>query len=69
MRKPEFCICENKGTDLRFCFRYIDYTIPFLTKSELSNFLPSSVVVQPSFVGILTGKPWKTGFCRDAAHV
>ena len=44
MRKPAFCICENKDTDQlrgnreadqRLCFCYIDSTIHFLTKSEI----------------------------------
>ena len=44
MRKTAFCIWENKGTDKlhsnqasdqRFCFRYIDSTIPFHPKSEI----------------------------------
>ena len=39
MRKPAFCICENKGTDQlrgyraadqRLCFRYMDNTILLL---------------------------------------
>ena len=39
MRKPAFCICENKGADQlrgnhegdqRLCFRYTDSTIPLL---------------------------------------
>ena len=39
MRKPAFCICENKDADQlrvnreadqRLCFRYIDSTIPLL---------------------------------------
>ena len=39
MRKPDFCICENKDADQlrgnheadqRRCFRYIDSTIPLL---------------------------------------
>ena len=43
MRKPTFCICENKDTDQlrsnreadqRRCFRYIDSIIPLLSKSE-----------------------------------
>ena len=47
MRKPAFCICENKDTDQlrgnreadqRLCFRYIDSTIPLLIKSEISSF-------------------------------
>ena len=44
MRKPAFCICENKDTDQlrgnreadqRLCFRYIDSTIPLLSESEI----------------------------------
>ena len=43
MRKLAFCICENKDADQlrgnreadqRFCFRYIDCTIPQLSKSK-----------------------------------
>ena len=42
-RKPDFCICENKGADQlcgnrtadqRLCFRYKDSSIPLLSKSE-----------------------------------
>ena len=60
MRKPAFCICENKDADqLRgnreadqhLCFGYIDSTIPLLPKSEISSLQPSSVDVQ-------------TGLCR-----
>ena len=56
MRKPTFCICENKDADQlrgnreadqRLCFRYIDSTIPLFSKSEISSLLQSSVVVQP----------------------
>ena len=45
MRKPAFCICENKDADqLRgdceadqhLCFRYTDSTIPLLPKYEIS---------------------------------
>ena len=41
MRKPDFCICENKDADQlrgnreadqRLCFRHIDSTIPLLSK-------------------------------------
>ena len=47
VRKPDFCLCENKGADqLRgnreadqhLCFRYSDSTIPLLLKSEISSF-------------------------------
>ena len=56
MRKPAFCICENKDADQlrgnreadqRLCFRYTDSTIPLLPKSEISSLSPSSVTVQP----------------------
>ena len=45
-RKPAFCICENKDADqlrgnreadLRLCFRYIDSTIPLLSKYKISS--------------------------------
>ena len=56
MRKPTFCICENKDADqLRgnreadqhLCFRYVERTTPLLSKSEISSLWPSSVAVQP----------------------
>ena len=46
MRKPAFCICENKDADQlrgnrkadqRLCFRYIDSTIPLLSKFEIPS--------------------------------
>ena len=46
VRKPDFCICENKDADQlrgnreadqRLCFRYLDSTIPLLPKSEVSS--------------------------------
>ena len=46
MRKPAFCICENKAADQLcsnrtadqcLCFCYIDSTIPLLSKSEISS--------------------------------
>ena len=70
MRKPAFCICENKDADQlrgdreadqRLCFCYIDNTIPLLSKSEISSLYPSSVPVQPGLC-----RTWseilKTGF-------
>ena len=56
MRKPTFCICENKDADQlrgnreadqRLCFRYIDSTVPLLSKCEILSLQPSSVAVQP----------------------
>ena len=47
VRKPDYCLCENKGADQlrsnceadqRLCFRYSDSTIPLLLKSEISSF-------------------------------
>ena len=70
MRKPAFCICENKDADqLRgnreadqhLCFRYTDSTIPLLPKSEISSLQPSSVAVQPSLCRTWSETP-KTGF-------
>ena len=56
MRKPDFCICENKDTDQlrgnreadqRLCFHYIDSTFPVVSKCEISSVQPSSVTAQP----------------------
>ena len=48
MRKPTFCICENKDADhheadQHICFRYID----LISKSKISSLQSSSVAVQP----------------------
>ena len=70
MRKPAFCICENKDADqLRgnreadqsLCFRYTDSIIPLLPKSEISRLSPSSVTVQPGLCQTWSETP-KTGF-------
>ena len=59
MRKPAFCIYENKDADqLRgnreadqhLCFRYTDSTIPLLPKSEISCLWSSSLAVQTGFL-------------------
>ena len=56
MRKPAFCLCENKDADqLRitaklisaFILRYKDTTISRLSKSEISSLYPSCVITQP----------------------
>ena len=55
VRKPDFCLGENKGADQlrsnceadqRLCFRYSDSTIPPLLIPKLSRFWVSSVTVQ-----------------------
>ena len=70
MRKPAFCICENKDADQlrgnreadqRLCFRYIDSTIPLLPKFEISSLQPSSVDVQPGLC-LTWSETQKTGF-------
>ena len=72
MRKPAFCICENKDADQlrgnreadqRLCFRYTDSTIPLQPKSEISSLYPSSVAVQPGLCRTRSETP-KTGFLR-----
>ena len=70
VRKPAFCICENKDADQfrgnreadqRLCFRYTYSTIPPLPKYEITSLLPSSVAVQPGLCGTWSETP-KTGF-------
>ena len=70
MRKPAFCICENKDADqlrgnreadLHLGFRYIDSTIPLLPKYEISSLEPYCVVVQPGLCGNWSETP-KPGF-------
>ena len=70
MRKPAFCICENKDADQlrgnreanqRLCFRYTDSTIPLLSKSEISSLWSSSVAVQSGLCRTCSETP-KTGF-------
>ena len=72
MRKPAFCICENKdadqlrsycAADQRLCFSYMDSTIPLLSKSEISSNLPSYVTVQP-----LVGNP-ENRFSHNEAQI
>ena len=77
MRKPAFCICENKDAeqlrgnreaDQRLCFRYIDSTIPLLPKSE--NFKPPAIFCgcTARFVSDLVGNP-EDWFSHDAAQM
>ena len=70
LRKPAFCICENKDADQlrgnreadqRLCFRYSDSTITLLPKSEISRFYPSSVIAQSDLCRTRSETP-KTGF-------
>ena len=74
-RKPDFCLCENKGADQlhsyceadqRFCFRYTDIAIPLLSKSKLSNLYPSTGLVQASWCWTWSETP-KTGLAKLSA--
>ena len=82
VRKPEFCLCENKGTDQlrsnceadqRLCFHYTDSTISLLLKCEISSFWPASVTVQVSLCQTWSETP-KTSFlasrliCNDCMN-
>ena len=67
MRKPPFCICDNKGADQlngdraadqQLCFRFIDSMIPFL---------PLLWLYSPVCVG--PGRKHKDGFSHDATHI
>ena len=67
MRKPDFCLCDNKDADQlcsnctadqRLCFCYTN-SIIFL-KSEISSFLPFSETVQVSLYQTWSEIP-KTG--------
>ena len=70
VRKPDFCLCKNKGADQlrskceadqRLCFRYTDSTIHLPLKSEISSFYPASVTVQAGLCQTWSETP-KTGF-------
>ena len=77
MRKPVFSICENKDadqlrgnreTDQRLCFRYLDSTIPLLSKSK--NFKPLAIFrgCKAWFVSDLVGNP-EDRFSQNEAHL
>ena len=83
MRKPAFCICENKDTDQlrgydqlrgnreadqQLCFCYMDSTIPLLSKSEISSLYPFSVVAQPGLCRTWSEIP-KNRFSHNEAHI
>ena len=70
MRKPDFCLCENKDADQlcsnctadqRLCFRDSDTTIPPLPLHKISSFLSSPVTVQAGLCKTWMKTP-KTGF-------
>ena len=77
MRKPAFCICENKdadqlrsncAVDQRRCFRYMDRTIPLLSKFQ--NFKPLAIFCGSTawFVSDLVGNP-EDRFSHNEAQI
>ena len=77
MRKPAFCVCENKDADqLRgnreadqsLCFRYIDSTIPLLPKYENFKLLAILCGCTAQFVSDLVGNP-KDRFSHKEAQI
>ena len=77
MRKSAFCICENKDADQlrgnreadqRLCFRYIDSTIPLLSKSEIFKPLAIFCGCTARFVSDLVGNP-EDRFSQNEAHI
>ena len=70
VRKPDFCLCENKDADQlrgnreadqRLYFRYTDSTFPPLLIPKFSRFWVSSVTVQAGLCRTWSEIP-KTGF-------
>ena len=77
MRKPVFCICENEDADQlcgnrtadqRLCFRYIDSTIPLLSKIKIFQPLSIFCGCRAGFVSDLVGNP-EDRFSRVATHI
>ena len=77
MRKPDFCICKNKDADQlrgnreadqRLCFRYIDSTIPLLSKSEIFQSQAIFCGRTARFVSDLVGNP-EDRFSHNEAHL
>ena len=74
MRKPAFCICENKDADQlrgnrevdqRLCFGYTDSTNPQLPKSEPLAIFGGCTA---RFVSDLVGNP-EDRFSHNEAHM
>ena len=78
MRKPAFCICENKDADQlrgnreadqRLCFCYIDSTMPAASTSLIQNFKPLAIFCgcTAQFVSDQVGNP-EDRFSHDEAQ-
>ena len=78
MRRPGFCIFENKNADQlrgnreadqRLCFRYTDSTIPLLSKPEISSLrLAIFSGCTARFVSDLVENP-EDRFSHNEAHI
>ena len=77
MRKSAFCICENKDADQlrgdreadqRLCFRYIDSTIPLLSKIRNLKLLATLCGCTARFVWDLVGNP-EYRFSHNEANI
>ena len=73
IRKPAFCVCENKGADQLpsncaadqcLCFHYRDSTISILPKTKIFKPLAIFCGCTARFVSDLVGNP-KDRFSRD----
>ena len=74
MRKPVYCICENKDAghseaDQRLCFRYTDSTISLLL-IKIRNFKPPAIFCgcTARFMSDLVGNP-EDRFSHIEAHI
>ena len=76
MRKTTICISENKGKDQLcsnctadqcLCFRYMDSTIPLLSKSKISSLYHLLCLYRP--VCVRTGRKPHCWFSHDEAHI
>ena len=76
MRKPAFCICENKDADQlrgdreadqRLCFRKMDSTILLLSYFQNFKALTIFCCCTARFVSDLVGNP-ETRFSHNEAH-
>ena len=77
MRKPDFCLCKNKGADQllsirkadqRLCFHYMDSTILLLSKSENFKLLVFFCDYTVRFMLDLVENP-EDQFSHVAAHI
>ena len=79
IRKPAFCICENKDVDQlrgnreadqRLCFRYTNSTIPLLLMTSEISSLDLAIFCGGTdrFVSDLVGNP-EDRFSQNEAHI